>query len=295
MSPIRPAHLALILLVIAIWSCSFAVSKWGVQEMPPFFFAALRFLIVAVLLLPFVPRPRGQWRPILAVSLLLGVLHFACMFLALVRTPSATVALIVQLQVPFSALLAALCLGDRLGWRRALGMLLAFGGVALVLGTPSFASPWWSDLLVVFAALFWALSAIQIKRIGHGVSGATINAWVAAFAVPQLLLLSFLVEEGQWAALAGMSWGLAGSLLYNGVLIVVLGYSIWYRMLRIYDVNQVMPFMLLQPPLAVLLGGLLLDEPLTPLLALGGALTLAGVGIIMLRRPRLLPPEAERA
>jgi len=291
---IRPLHLLLFLMVVSIWGFSFVVSKWGVQEMPPLFFVGLRFLVVALVLVPFVPRPSGHWRQVFLVSVTLGLLHFACMFVALVRTPAGSAALIAQLQVPFAALLAAIFLGDRLGWRRALGMALAFAGVGLVLGLPTGDSPWWSDLLVVFGGLFWALSAVQIKLIGGGVPAASINAWIALFAVPQLWLASAILEQGQWQALTGMSWRLLFALLYNSVLIVVVGYGTWYRLLKIYDVNQAMPFLLLMPPIAVLSAGIALGEPLTWGLVVGGLVTVAGVAIILVRRPRLVEPGAER-
>jgi O-acetylserine/cysteine efflux transporter len=215
---IRPLHLLLFLMTVTIWGFSFIVTKWGVQEMPPIFFVGLRFLLVALILVPFVPRPRGHWKRIVQISVTLGLLHFSCMFVALVRTPAGTTALLAQLQVPFAALLAALFLGDRLGWRRALGMALAFAGAGVVLGAPSFASPWWSDLLAVLAGLFWAISAVQIKSMGSAVGAASINGWVAVCAVPQLFVASLILEQGQWAAIQGMSWRLAFALFYNSVL-----------------------------------------------------------------------------
>lgn len=290
---IRPLHLLLFVMTVSIWGFSFIVTKWGVQEIPPLLFVGLRFLFVALILAPFVPRPRGHMKQIFLISVMLGLLHFSCMFVALVRTPAGTTALLAQLQVPFAALLAALFLGDRLGWRRALGMALAFAGAGVVLGAPSFESPWWSDLLAVAAGLFWAVSAVQIKALGTGVGAASINAWVAIFAVPQLLAATLLLEQGQWAAIEGLSWRAVFALFYNSVLIVVVGYGTWYRLLKIYDVNQAMPFMLLMPPIALLCGALFLGEPLTWSLAVGGLVTVAGVAIILVRRPRLAEP-AER-
>jgi O-acetylserine/cysteine efflux transporter len=291
---IRPLHLALFLGTVTIWGISFIVTKLGVREIPPLLFVGLRFALVALILVPFVPRPTGHWRQVLLISTTLGLLHFSCMFVALVRTPAGTTALLAQLQVPFAALLAAVFLGDRLGWRRALGMALAFAGAGVVLGRPAFESPWWSDLLAALAGLFWAVSAVQIKLIGGRVPAASINGWVALLAVPQLLVASLILEQGQWQALAGMSWQAVFALFYNSVLIVVVGYGTWYRLLRIYDVNQAMPFMLLMPPIALLSGSLILGEPLTWSLAIGGLVTVAGVAIILIRRPRLVEPGAER-
>lgn len=290
---IRPLHLLLFVAIMAIWSLNFVIMKWGVAEIPPILFSSLRFALVAVLLAPFAPPPRGQWRQIFLISFTLGVLHFSCIFSGMARTPGSTGALLVQLQVPFAAILAAIFLDDRLGWRRLAGMILAFAGVVLVLGGPDLSAPWWSLGLVVAASLFWAVATVQIKKL-HGISGLTLNAWVAVLSVPQLLIVSFVLEEGQVAALAAASWRAYGSVLYNSVGIVLIGYGLWYQLLRRYDVNQAMPFTLLVAPFGVFFSALLLDEPLAWTLLLGGAITLAGVAIIVLRRPRLAPPEAER-
>lgn len=290
---IRPLHLALFIGLMVVWSFSFVVAKWGLEEVPPLLFVTLRFLVVAAVLLPFVPRPHGHWRQILGISFTLGFLHFALMFTGLLYVPASTVVLIIQLQVPFAALLAAVFLGDRLGWRRALGMVLSLLGVAVVLGVPDLEAPWWAELLVVASSFCWAFSTVQIKGLGQ-IHGGTLNAWIALFAVPQLFVGSLLLEEGQWAALQAISWRGVIAVVYQSLVVVVLGYGLWYRLLRLYDVNQTMPFTLLILPLSVLFAGLFLGEPLTWTLALGGAMTIVGVGIIVLRRPRLMASGAGR-
>jgi O-acetylserine/cysteine efflux transporter len=74
--------------------------------------------------------------------------------------------------------------------------------------------------------------------------------------------------------------------------VTIISYVMWYRVLRRYTVNQAMPFTLLVPVLGVLSAALLLDEPLTWRVILGGVATVAGVAVIVLRRPRLAEPEA---
>ncbi len=291
---IRPLHLALFLFVIAIWAFNFVINKLALAELPPLLYIALRFIVVAVVLLPFVPPPRGRWRQVAVLSFTLGSLHFALIMSGLRLVPASTVALITQLQVPFAAILAAFAFGDRLGWRRLGGMVLAFVGVGMVLGLPDLGAPWWAECLVVGSAFCWAVATIQIKWLGGAVSGSTLNAWTAVFAVPQLLLASLVLEEGQWEALVSISWLGVGAVLYNALVIVVLAYGIWYRMLRLYDVNQAMPFTLLMLPMALLSAGLVLDEPMTWWLAAGGLLTIVGVGIVVIRRPRVAGPETAR-
>jgi O-acetylserine/cysteine efflux transporter len=74
--------------------------------------------------------------------------------------------------------------------------------------------------------------------------------------------------------------------------VTVVSYAIWYRLLHRYPVNYIMPITMLVPVLGVLFGVVLRDEPLTWPIVAGGLVTLAGVGIIIMRRPRTAEPEA---
>jgi O-acetylserine/cysteine efflux transporter len=197
----RLLHVAVLVGVMAIWGLNFAVAKIGMQQLPPILMTALRFALVALLLGPFAKPPKGRWRPVFLISVTLGLLHFSLMFTGLQGIDAATAAIAIQLQVPFAALLAAIFFRDLLGWRRALGMAVAFGGVMLIAGEPRLEGSYLSLALVILAACIWSVANIQIKMLGE-IDGMTLNAWVAIFATPQLLLASLALEDGQLAALA---------------------------------------------------------------------------------------------
>ena len=289
----RPLDLPVFVLIMAIWGGNFAVVKWGLEQFSPFLFMALRFLIVALVLLPFVPRPKGKMMQVFLISITLGFLHFALMFTAIQTIDVATAAIAIQLQVPFASLLAFVFLKDRLGWRRAAGMAIAFTGVVLIAGEPRLEGQYMALAMVIGGAFMWSIANLQIKLLGD-VNGASLNAWVALFAAPQILLASLLLEEGQIEQLARADFVGWSTVLYQSLAVVVLGYGIWYRLLRRYDLNQAMPFMLLVPVFGVASGLIFLGERLTLPLILGGLLTVAGVAIIVLRRPRLAGPQTGR-
>lgn len=290
---VRPLHLALFVGIMLIWGLNLVIAKIGLNHLPPLFFMALRFALVALLLVPFAKRPVRAWRKLLLISVTLGFLHFALMFTGLTQIDAATAAITVQLQVPFAAILAALFFGDRLGWRRALGLAIAFVGTGLIAGEPRIAGQYLHLAMVVGAAFFWAIANIQIKLL-EDIDGLTLNAWVSIFAAPQLLLASALLEEGQIQAIKAADWIIVGAVVYQAVLVVCVGYGLWYWLLRQYALNQAMPFTLLVPVVGVVAGVLILGEPLTFALIAGGLLTIVGVGIIVLRRPKLARPETER-
>lgn len=285
----RPADLALALAIMLMWGLNFVVAKIGLMHWPPIFFVALRFILVAALLLPFVRLPKGRMLQILGLAFVLGGLHFPLMFSAMARIDAGTAAVVVQLQVPFAALLAHVIFKDRIGWRSAAGMALAFAGVLLITGEPRLLDEWPAVLMAVAGAFTFAVANIQMKKLGD-VDGNALNAWMALFATPALLAISFAIEDGQMESLRAATWPALGSLFYQSVIMVIISYALWYRLLRKYSVGQVMPLTLTLPILGVLSGVILLGEPLAWQKIVGGLLTVAGVGVIVLRRARVADP-----
>jgi len=276
----KPVDYGLCLLVVLIWGLNFVIAKLGIQELPPIFLIGLRFSLVAALLIPFVAVPRPLLGKILLLSLTLGGLHFSLMFTALQRLDASTASVAIQLQVPFAALLSRLVLGERLGPLRLAGMALAFSGIVIMAGEPRIGRDLAALGMALAAALVWAVANIQVKFLGK-LDGFTLNAWMSLLAAPQLLLSSWLFESGQWQALlqAGIrGWG---AILYMALGVTIVGYGLWYRMLARYPVSQLVPFTLLVPVIGVFTGVTLLDEPLSARIALGSAVTVLGVGIIV--------------
>lgn len=278
-------HALQALLVMALWGLNFVVSKWALQEFPPLFLMFIRFVLVAALIVPFFRIPRDKIWKIAALSVTLGSIHFPLMFIGLNGIDAATASLAVQAQVPFSSLLAALVFKDKLGWRRAVGMTAAFAGVMVIAGEPRLGNALPALFMLLGASLAFATANIQMKLIG-AVNGFAVNGWMALMAMPQLLLLSLLFEHGQMEALANSTWFGWASILYMAVGVTIVAYGLWYPLLSRYDVNQTMPYLLTVPVFGVAAGVLLMDNPITLSLAIGGALTIGGVAIIVKRRPR---------
>lgn len=269
------------LLVIVIWGLNFIAVKAGTIELPPLLLTGLRFSTVALLSLPFSPRLPSQWRLILLLSALMGGCHFGLLFVSVAGLDVPTAAIVGQLAVPFSALVARFFYRERLGWRGAAGLALSFGGVVLVVGEPQHASPW-SIVLGIFSAAAWAFSMVVIKRIGP-ISPMALNGWMALFAAPLLICLSLLFEDGQVRAIAQARWLGWGAVAYTAMLATMTGYTLWYRLLARYPINRVVPMTLLGPVVAVIAGYLLFGGLFGWSKILGGAATLAGVAVLQLR------------
>lgn len=281
-----PRDMALALLVQALWGCNFVAAKIGLAAFPPLFLMAIRFALVAVLLVPWVRVPWGRMRGIFLFSVLLGGIHFPLVFVGMTGVDAATASIAVQLQVPFSSLLAALIYGEKLGRRGMAGMVLAFLGVVVIAEEPRMAGELGHLGLLVLGSLVFAAVNIQIKRIGS-IDGFILSGWMGLMAVPQLAVLSLVLESGQSAALASAPWSGWAALAYMSVGTTIGAYGLWYPLVHRYDVNQTMPFLLTVPVFGVLSGALMLGEPVTPALLVGGVLTVAGVAVIVVRRPGL--------
>jgi O-acetylserine/cysteine efflux transporter len=105
-------------------------------------------------------------------------------------------------------------------------------------------------------------------------------AWIATFASPQLLVGSFILEEGQFAALAEAGWKEWGVILYLGLAMTALAYSMWYHVLARCEINRVVPFLLLNPLAAIASSVLFLGEDLTLMITIGGVIIILGIGIM---------------
>ena len=285
--------LGLILLIMVIWGLNYPVGKIGVHAVPPMMMIGLRFALVAALLLPFVPVPWGKMQRIFYISFMIGVLHFAPNFTGLKLVDSGVGAILNQLSVPFSAIMAAIFFKDRIGWRRALGMTLAFVGVAVLVGEPRRPTDLVGAFLMIGASLAWAFSLIQTKMLKN-VHPLALVGWMCLMASPQLILLSLVLEDRPVEAALAMGWTGIWPIVYMAVFVSIVSHSLWYGLINRHPINMTAPFALLTPVFGVLFGVLILGEQFTWWMLAGGLITLAGVTIITIRRPAQAEPSPER-
>ena len=103
-----PRHIALAVLVAVIWGANFVVIDLGLGDLPPTLFVALRFVVVLVPAIAFVPRPLVPWRDVLLVGLFMSLGQFALLYTALaVGMPAGLASLVLQAQVGLTVVIAA--------------------------------------------------------------------------------------------------------------------------------------------------------------------------------------------
>jgi len=273
-------HLFLIVLVNLVWGSLFVIATLGLHQFPPLLFTALRFGLLAVVLIPFLRIIPGQMKQISKISVVMGVAMYVTLYLALAWTEStAAVAVVGQIEVPIAVFLGILLLGERASPLRLAGTGLAFAGVMVIGFDPAVFNSLDALGMITISAGFYALAMILIRGLNN-VNPFVLNAWMALISTIPLLFLSYVFEGDQWAASFGADmWGWS-TLIYSAFIGSLVGHGGMYYLLRFYPVGTIAPFTLLTPVFAVTGSIIFLGDSLTLALIVGGLLTLAGVGCV---------------
>lgn len=277
-----------------VWGFHFVVIKTVVGEVPPMFYAALRLALVAALMSPFLRWRRGAMRRIFFGGLCLGIFNYALMFTGIKLAPASAAAIAIELHVPFATILAVIFLGDRPGWRRILGIAIAFTGVALIATAGSSSPDPEARIgigvgLVAGAAFSEAMGAVLVKR-SSGFTPHQLLAWFSLVGTIGLSAMTMIFETGQWAAFEATDKKFFfGAIVYSAVAASIIGHSTYYWLLQRLPVSVVAPSVLLTTIIAVFFSVLLLGDPFGPRMAAGGLMTLAGVGFVLLRNVKKQP------
>ena len=267
-----------------LWGIGFTFAKAGLNEFPPLFLMGLRFSLASLLLVWFVPIPRGQLKQIFWISFVGSTLQYGMTFTGLSMIDASLAIIIIHLEVPFSVLLAAIILKDKPGIQRILGMLISFAGIVLIAGQPSLRGQLSAILLTAAGAMMWAVGQVMVKRLKNPPSGFALTAWIGVFSGPQMILGSFIFEDSQLESLSNASWIGWGVILYLALIMTVLGYGIWYSVLSRNPVSKVMPVMLLLPVFTIASSMFFLGEHPSLMIFMGAAVVIGGVSMIVITK-----------
>jgi O-acetylserine/cysteine efflux transporter len=282
-SEVHRAHLWQLVVINAIWGFNIVAVKLSADRFPPVFLTFLRFLMVGLVVWPWLRLRRGEMRWLLTAATCSGGLQFALMYSGVALSENmSSVAIGGQLGIPFATLLSVLLLGERIHWRRWLGIALAFFGVVLIGFSPEVFQSWSGLLLIVIAAFVGAVGLVAIKRV-HELEPLELQAWLAWGSVPLLLPLSLLLEDDQLASLREAGATGWSALLYSVVLASLVAHTAYFALIRRYPVSSVAPVTVLTPLFSVFFSVALLGDVLEWRVIVGGLLTLSGITVILVR------------
>lgn len=278
-------HRALAVLVAAIWGVNFLAIHASLEAFPPFLLAALRWTTLAVPALLFVPRPRIAWRWLLLYGAGFGVAQFAFLYWGMAAgMPTGLASLVLQCSAPFTVLLGVALAGERLTRRRAIGVVVAVAGLAVVGVARGAVAAWFPFLLTVLGGLGWAFGNLAVRRAGP-VHPLRLTLWMSVVPPIPLLALSLAVEGPARIAAAfdpdsltsstGL-WAIAG-LAYTVVIATVIGSGTWAWLLGRHPASAVAPFSMLVPVTGIAAAWLVLGERPRGWEWVGAALVVGGV------------------
>ena len=266
-----------------IWGMGFIVAKAGMSHFSPILLMALRFTLTAFCLIWFFRPPLSLYKKLFWISMVSAAIQYSLTFNGVKGIDASTAGLLVQLEVPFGLIMAWLFLGDRISINQTIGIIVSFAGAVLIVGEPKLSGDLIYAFMVIGGAFAWAIGQIMIKKLGN-IGGFMLITGVAIFAAPQLFIASYLFESNQLIEIQTADLPAWGAVAYLGLIMTALGYALWYRLLGLYNVNQVMPFLLLLPVTTVIGGIAFLGETLTVKITIGGLMALFGVALITIQR-----------
>ena len=285
----KPRDFLLFVLVCLVWASNNVLSKVLVSHwhVPPLFYTATRFAIVLACTMPWLrPLPRPFWR-IALLGVLMGGGNFALMFIALNWVSASEAAIVVQTSVPMTTLLSIVMLGERIRWRRTLGITLAFAGVLIVMYQPGFRIS--AGMLLLLASAFCgSLGAIMMKQMGE-IAPLQFQAWVAVMGTMLIGPLSLAFEPQAFAQTLSVGWPALAAVLYSALVTSIFAHTAYYFLIAKYEANLVSALTLMTPLMTIGLGSALIDDPIDTKMIVGTVIALTGVLIIALRTGRGSP------
>lgn len=283
MTEVSQRHLVQLMLINAIWGFNLVAIKLGVDRFPPVFVGFLRFLIVGLAVLPWLRVRRGEMRWLLIAAIFGGGLQFAIMYTGVALSGNmSSVAIAGQLGIPFATILSIVVLGERIRWRRSLGIALSFAGVIVLGFNPEVLESWQGLALIVLGAFIGAIGLVAIKRV-RDLNALELQAWLSWGSLPVFLMLSFWLEEGQIESLRKIDLVGAGAVLYSALLASLFAHTAYFALVHRYPVSSVAPLTVLAPVFSIAFAILFLGDVMDWRMIIGGVMTLTGVAVIVMR------------
>lgn len=283
---VKGRDLALVAIINLAWAGNVLAVKYAVTAVPPVTAAALRYTIVLLIALPWLRVVRGRMPGLLGAALAQGALWIAFLNLSFAHASSiAALSLVGQLGVPISLGLAVLLLGERVRLTRSLAVAGALLGVAVIGFDPAIANQGWPIALSIAAAFSYAIGAILLRGMG-GVHPFTIFAWIGLTAAPMLIAGSLLFEPGAIAALPHASARGLTAIGYSALFSSLIGHAGATYLYGRYPVSTIAPLFIPSPVIGAALAVIVLGNPVTPRLIIGGAIVMIAVAVITLRTNR---------
>jgi len=283
------------LVLCGIWGSTWLFIKLGLEDLPPFTFAAIRFIIAVAIVFSIIrirglalPRARADWILLAVTGILSFGFNYGLVFWGEQYITSGLAALLQATTPAFGLVFAHYNLpGERLSWTRIGGVVLGVCGVAVVFsnqlavaGRQALAG----CVALLLSSIFVAYSNVLVKKHGKNLNPAIMTAGQMLFGLLLLLVASITLEGNplryHWTPMAVIA------LLYLAIVGSVIAFLLYYWLILNMDVTKSMLIALVTPVVAVILGMIVLNEEFGWRTLAGGAMIMLGIAFIVLRRNR---------
>ena len=300
-----PLHIALAILVAFIWGVNFTFIAWALESFPPLMLTALRFFFTAVPLVLFLKPPKFN-RTLFIYAIGTFVMQYAFVFTAMHLGASAGLtALLLQVQIFITVLLAYVILGEAVSRMQIIGMLVGVVGLGVIALNLGGDMPLIGFICILIAAIGWSFGNIASKQVStqamaktmqqgaslhtgsitnsknkaSALSALALVAWGGLIACVILTLSSLIFEDAAWQVTTFTqapikSWLSLGFIVYISTLI---GFGLWSHLLAQNTASKITPFALLVPVFGMATSVLLMGEVVTWWKMLAMVLILSGL------------------
>jgi len=274
----------LLITTMVIWAGSFVFIKIGLKELTPFNLALYRFLLASPIIFLYV-FIKGKFKfpekvdlPNVILLSLSGItLLYAFQFFALKLTTATNASILINSATLFVVIFAILT-GERVTLLRALGIIIAFIGITLVISRGDLeiftSRTIYGDLLLIVDGILWAVYTVIGKKLLNKYDPENLTTNV--FILGTIFLIPFALWEGLQSPI-NLSVTAISSIVYLSILCSVFGYIVWYHVLEKRESSVVAAYIYLIPLFTAIMAHYVLHEEITILTAVGGALTITGL------------------
>src|SRR5713101_5340068 len=299
-APSRPVLTISIGLVILIWAINFIAAKIGLWSLPAITLASFRVVLAGAVMLPFylfcsrLPafaeaaqsrRHRFTLRDFwtfLYMGFFGVVMNQVCFTVGLRYTSVGHAAVIVGMGPIYTLIFAVLLQLERATWRKAIGMAIAFTGIAVMAsenGISAHSPSVLGDVITMTGSVGFAMYVVLGKRLGGRYDALTMTAFShyagALIVLPVAIYRAVTLGSAEhWRAIAWTGWA---AMFYMAIFSSAVAYVFYFWLLRYLEASQLSAFTYILPVVATVLGILWLGEKGSWAQVLGGALALSGV------------------
>lgn len=255
-------HQLFAIFVALIWGTNFVFIELGLDDLPPFLFASLRFTFAALPLIFILPRPRVPWRYLVGYGFFIGFGQFGLLFWVMGSHMSPGLAsLVIQVQAIFTILLALLLFKEIIRLPQMVALFVSFAGILLIAAQGNTDATPIGLAVILIAALSWAAGNLIAKQSGK-VHIIAFLAWSSLFAIPPLALMSYYYEGPELilqslVTARGQAWAIV---LWQTVGNTLIGYGLWNLLLQRHAAALVAPWALLVPVFGMAASSIFLGE-----------------------------------